>query len=99
MAQQQQRLMTDATRQYRERMHGAADANIDRHDPERMLAALKLQGVLVTRIQMRTLLWDDRAQMQRHLVTNPLLGQTFICLVREDLEGPLDNRPPVREID
>jgi hypothetical protein len=89
--------MTDATRQYRERMHRSADAAVDRHDPERMLAALKLQGVLVTRIQMRTLLWDDRAQMQRHLVTNPLLGQAFICLVREDLENPLDNPSPVGE--
>lgn len=82
-------------KEYRERAHRDSLANADRHDPARMLESLKLQGVPVVQTQMRTLVWDDRAQMERHLRTNPLLGETFICLVREDLERPLDNPPVV----
>lgn len=80
--------MSPATKRYRERMHRDIDANIDRWDPEKMLAGLLLQGVKVTKIQMRTLLFDDRAQLERLKVTQPELAQVFILFVREDLEKP-----------
>lgn len=92
--------MTLATKQYRERMHRNAETSADRWDPEKMLASLTLQGVRFTKIQMRTLLFDDRAQLDRLKVTNPELAQVFILLVREDLETPaLDNSPVMGESD
>ena len=67
-------------------MHRSADAAVDRHDPEKILASLKLQGAKVTRIQMRTLCFDDRDQMERLLRCAPEIGEVFICLFRGDLE-------------
>lgn len=78
--------MTDATRRYHERAARDTQDRIDGQDPVKMLASLKLQGAKVTKIQMRTLCWDDREQLAGHLRVNPLLGQVFINLVREDLE-------------
>lgn len=81
----------------KERNRWDAQANVDRRDPEKMLASLLLQNVPVTRIQMRTLCWDNEEQMKQHLRTNPLLRETFINLFRGDLEKRVDNSSVVRD--
>jgi hypothetical protein len=76
--------MTDYTKRLaRDRLD-----RLDRCDPDRMLASLKLQGVAVTKIQMRTLCFDSREQLERLKITNPELAQAFILLFRGDLENP-----------
>lgn len=85
--------MSPMMKQYQERAARDGQARLDRLDPEKMFAGLKLQGVKVTKIQMRTLLFDDRAQLERLRITNPELPEVFILLVREDLEKPTLDKP------
>jgi hypothetical protein len=59
------------------------------YDPDRLLADLELTKAKVKKIQMRTLCWDDRDEMTKHLEATPALGEVFINLVRADLEAQL----------
>lgn len=77
--------MTNATKQYRDRLHTDAQASEARHDPEKMMESLKLQGVKFVKIQAWTLLFEDPAQLERILRATPELGEKFICLTREDI--------------
>ena len=47
-----------------------------------------------TRIQAWTLLWEDRAAMEKALATVPTARELFIHLVRSELDNP----KPVSEV-
>jgi hypothetical protein len=61
--------------------------------PPSLLDVLKTYGKVV-RIQPWTLLWDDRAVMERALACEPEAKNVYINLVRSELDNP----KPVSEI-
>ena len=56
---------------------------LDRCDPDKMMESMRMQGVKFTKTQMRTLVFDDPAQLERLLRSTPEVGQMFICMTRD----------------
>ena len=79
---------------YQKKLERDRRDGLDRLDPEKMQGALRAQGVKFTKIQMRTLVFDDREQLERVLRTTPEVEAVFICLVRDAGGTIIDPRFP-----